>query len=329
MRIEKLGLRSDDPTITLTAYLQDETDALIAGPRPGILICPGGAYCECSVREGEPVALRFAAMGFHTFVLQYATFFAPGEKPDRGSLGEYGERPACRYPAALLDVARAKAAINEHAGEWNVDSERIAVCGFSAGGNNAALFATRWHEPWLAEAVGVASTEELRPAAAVLGYLVADECFEPEDAAGEATECARGERAGSAGTEGSSRPRSTDEVRATMSTVLFGSPELAPEQAALVQPARHVSALTPPTFLWGTAADPLIASENTLRMGLALARAGVPYELHMFEQGGHGLSLATQETARAPRHMRADVAVWVPLAETWLEKRFLLALAEA
>ena len=141
MRIEKVCLRDDSPTITLTAYVQDQVDMLVKGPRPGILICPGGAYCECSTREGEPIALRFAAMGFQAFVLQYATFFAPDEPCEPYALEKYGERPGCRYPAALLDAARAKAAINAHAKEWNVDPERIAVFGFSAGGNDAALFA--------------------------------------------------------------------------------------------------------------------------------------------------------------------------------------------
>ena len=328
MRIEKVCLRDDNPAITLTAYVQDQVDMLVKGPRPGILVCPGGAYCECSTREGEPIALRFAAMGFQAFVLQYATFFAPDEPCEPYALEKYGERPGCRYPAALLDAARAKAAINAHAKEWNVDPERIAVFGFSAGGNDAALFATRWHEPWLAEAVGAADPCALRPAAAVLGYPVADECFEPEDPCDAAVGAAGpGEARADGGSP--SRVRSTSAVRATMNTVLFGTPELAPEQAELVQPARHVSALTPPTFLWTTAADALIASENTLRLALALARAGVPYELHVFEEGCHGLSLATQETARAPRHVCPDVAEWVPLAETWLMKRFSLDLAEA
>ena len=66
--------------VTLTTYvLADSPEMLNGNKRPAVLVCPGGAYLGCSDREGEPVALRFAAMGYHAFVLRYSTYF--------GSLG--------------------------------------------------------------------------------------------------------------------------------------------------------------------------------------------------------------------------------------------------
>lgn len=87
--------------------------------RPAVLVCPGGGYVYCSAREGEPVALAYAARGFHAFVLTYSTGWdAAGFAP-------------------LKEVSWAIGYIREHAEEWNVAADKIAVCGFSAGGHLA------------------------------------------------------------------------------------------------------------------------------------------------------------------------------------------------
>ena len=95
-----------------------------------------------------------------------------------------------------------------------------------------------------------------------------------------------------------------------------------------VSPARHVSKDTPPTFLWATAADPLVPVQHTLLMAAALAEAKVPFEVHIFEQGNHGLSLADQASAGALSQCNADAAGWAELAGKWLLKRFALKLPE-
>ena len=59
----------------LTAYILDDSVEMLNGGKKGaILICPGGGYLYCSDREGEPVAMAFAAMGYHTFVLRYSVY---------------------------------------------------------------------------------------------------------------------------------------------------------------------------------------------------------------------------------------------------------------
>lgn len=87
--------------------------------RPAILICPGGGYVYCSRAEGEPVAMSFAARGFHTFVLRYSV----------------GREAADFKP--LQEVDWAIGYIRENAEKWNVDPNKIVSCGFSAGGHLA------------------------------------------------------------------------------------------------------------------------------------------------------------------------------------------------
>ena len=72
-----------------------------------------------------------------------------------------------------------------------------------------------------------------------------------------------------------------------------------------------------PAFIWSTYNDDLVPCENSLLMALAYKKAGVPMELHIFEHGEHGLSLATEEV-NSPL---PAVAVWANLAATWLKNR--------
>ena len=63
MKIEQFYLYDDDPKVTLTTYILDDSPEMLMGKkRPAVLVCPGGAYMFCSDREAEPVAIRFASM---------------------------------------------------------------------------------------------------------------------------------------------------------------------------------------------------------------------------------------------------------------------------
>ena len=108
--------------------------------RPAIVVCPGGGYLYCSPREAEPIALRYAAAGFHAFILRYSTRLEAG-----------GFAP-------LKEVSWAIGHIREHAEEWNVHPDKIVTCGFSAGGH-------------LALSAGLKA--ENKPNAMILGYPAA------------------------------------------------------------------------------------------------------------------------------------------------------------
>ena len=297
MRCERYPLHDDRKDVTLTTYLWDDSRELTGGKkRPAILICPGGGYFTCSDQESEPVALRFAGLGYHTFVLRYATYTEGGPFPDISKPIPVKERDL--HPAPLRDVGDAMRFICAHAEAWQVDTERIAVCGFSAGGHNAAMYATRWQE----------DPANPRPAAAILSYALTDYVFK-------------------SAYESRQDPGSQAFFHAS-DTAFLGTPTPTAAQLEDVSPARHVSKDTPPTFLWATAADPLVPVQHTLLMAAALAEAKVPFEVHVFEQGNHGLSLADQASAGALSQCNADAAGWAELAGKWLLKRFALKLPE-
>ena len=84
---------------------------------------------------------------------------------------------------------------------------------------------------------------------------------------------------------------------------------------------KHVSADTPPTFLWHTAEDHSVPVENSLMFATALKRWGVPFEMHIYPFGEHGLSLATEEVTEFEKGRLPDahVAGWINECDAWLE----------
>jgi acetyl esterase/lipase len=305
MITKTIQLYEDLEDVTLTTYLLDDSRQMLDGQaRPAVLVCPGGAYLSCSDREGEPVALRFAAMGYHAFVLRYSTYFE-GEPPAFPLPPEMAVNPKSVHPAPVRDIARAFLTIRAHADEWLVDMERVALCGFSAGAHNCAMYAVYWGDPVITDFFGQ-DPAVFKPAAAILCYGIADYHL----MFGEFDDPFAQQISGAAG------------------NAFLGTKTPSKKLLDAVSPALHVTANTPPTFLWATAGDKLVPVENTTRMATALARAGAPFEVHIFEDGPHGLSLADQSTAGSLMELEPGTAVWIDLAEAWLVKRFALPLPE-
>lgn len=303
MITKTIPLYEDRPDVTLTTYvLADSAEMLNGQRRPAVLVCPGGAYLGCSDREAEPVALRFAAMGYHAFVLRYSTYGGGGLDFFPGG-GDLPVNPNSVHPAPMRDIGRAFLAIRARADEWLVDTDRIALCGFSAGAHNCAMYAVYWQDPVIHGHFG-ADPALFRPAAAILGYGISDYHL----------------------MFGAILDPMTQDLSDAASIAFLGTKTPTNDLLDAVSPALHVSRNTPPTFLWATAADELVPVENTTRMATALAHAGVPFEIHVFEGGPHGLSLADQSTADALMHVDADASQWIGLAEAWLKKRFALPL---
>lgn len=120
--------------------------------KPALVICPGGGYEFCSIREGAPVARAFARDGIESFVLEYDCAPAP--------LGTMPVRTA----------AAAVAWVRENAARFGIDENRIAIGGFSAGGHLAGTLATVWHRAeWFEPGTDL---QAHRPNAAVLCYPV-------------------------------------------------------------------------------------------------------------------------------------------------------------
>ena len=262
---------------------------------------------SCSDREAEPIALKFAAMGYHAFVLRYSVY-GEGDNsfPDLSKPLEVKEN--CQFPNPMCEIGKAMLIIREHAEEWSVDMDRVAVCGFSAGAHNTAMYGVYWDKPIVTEKLHT-TKEMIRPAALILGYTLSDYIYMKEAAGASSDPMAEG-------------------LFAASNTAFLGTAKPDEEKLLAVSPAHLVTENTPPTFLWATAADELVPVQHSLRMAHALADHKVPFEMHIFEEGMHGLSVATQASAGAKTQINADAAKWVDLVEAWLKKRFALELPE-
>lgn len=301
MIIETIQLYENRPDVTLTTYvLSDSPEMLNGRKRPAVLVCPGGGYLGCSDREAEPVALRFAAMGYHAFVLRYSTYHNGTALPAITNPVNI-PNPNSIYPSPMRDIGKAFLIIHDHAEEWLVDVDKIAICGFSAGGHNCAMYAVYWHTPELTE--HFAKPPELfKPAVAIVGYGVLNFYLMGSDTA-------------------EAIAKDLDDA---VKMAYLGTTTPTPELLDTVSPVFHVTDKTPPMFLWATADDGIVPVENTTHMAQALAQARIPLEVHIFEEGVHGLSLANQSTAGEVSQINADAAKWMDLAENWLKKRFAI-----
>jgi acetyl esterase/lipase len=267
--------------------------------RSAVVICPGGGYLGTSDRETEPIALKFASLGYHTFVLRYTTYYKEWVQ-DFNNPPAPNEKSA--YPQPLFDLAKAMLIIRENATKWLVDTDKIAVCGFSAGAHLSASLGVHWNSRLLNEKFNV-DNELFKPNAVILGYPLLDYQLMKEKVETEANEFIKGfwEISGKA---------------------VFGTSNPSYEQLLEVSPVNYVSSETPPTFIWHTADDDLVYAENSLRFATMLAKHKVPYELHVFEGGVHGLSLCDETTAGDPSHINPECKVWFDLAHNWLKKHF-------
>ena len=192
-----------------------------------------------------------------------------------------------RYPAALLQVAESVLYLKEHADEYHIDPEKIVVQGCSAGGHLAANYGIAWNSPFLTKLMGLENdSERLRVAGLLLCYPV----------------ITSGEKA----------------HEESFRNLLGEQYEEKKEELSL---ENQVTPDTPPTFLWHTATDETVPVENTLYFFQACLQQGVSAELHIYPVGGHGLSLANEETCRANGiGVQKECQSWICLAQTLLEE---------
>lgn len=234
---------TDDPEVTMTAYLLDgSTELSNAAVRPAVLIFPGGAYAVCSDREAEPVAMAYLAQGYHAFILRYSL------------------REKANFPRPLNDAETALTCIRGYAEKWGVAPDKIAVCGFSAGGHLAAALGTMG---------------SVRPNAMILGYPC---------------------------------------ILGSMGETLHIS---------IPSCEQHVDEKTPPAFIFSTCNDEVVPIRNSLVFADALEKKKIPFEIHIFQDGSHGLSLARDYTSSGlKQYVNPDVAKWFDLSVCWLRKQF-------
>lgn len=195
---------------------------------------------------------------------------------------EYSVAPA-RFPEQMLQVAAAMELIHRNSQEWNCDPEKVAVMGFSAGGHLAAMYSTQYD---CAE-VRQMFLESKGANASILCYpvITADSSFT---------------HAGS------------------MLNLLGHVPDA--EEVERFSNEKHVTAKTPQTFLWHTFTDETVAVKNTLVYAQALEERGVPFELHIYPKGNHGLATADKHTCDEVTSDIQHVSQWLDSLKKWLRE---------
>jgi len=181
-----------------------------------------------------------------------------------------------RHPAMLLDVQRAVRLVRARAGEWKVDPNRVGVMGSSAGGHLASTAVTHFDQGQ-PEAADPVEKESCRPDLGVLCY--------PVISMGPLT------HAGSRNN-------------------LLGK-EPAPDLVKLLSNELQVTKETPPCFVWHTWEDTTVKVENSLEFAAALQRNGVPFDLHIYQKGRHGIGLADKPPFANPHPWARDLIFWL------------------
>ncbi len=195
---------------------------------------------------------------------------------------DYAVAPENCYPEPQKNLSDAISLVRKNAKEWRVDPDKIAIIGFSAGGHLAASLATMWNKAPLKTA-----DESNKPNAAILSYPVISSV------------------------EGVGHMGSFDnlcgdnaELRAKMSL------------------ETQVDTDTPPCFIWHTFSDAVVPVENSLRFATALNTSKIPFEMHIFPAGPHGLSISNHITDNNLGCNVPEVQIWVELAIKWLNRTF-------
>ena len=181
-----------------------------------------------------------------------------------------------RHPAMLNDAARAVRWVRAHANEFNVDPHRVGIMGSSAGGHLAATLMTHF-DAGDTNAADAIERESSRPDLGILCYAVIS--------MGQYTH--KGSRDYLLGTN--------------------ASPELLKSLSNELQ----VTTNTPPCFLWATFEDNAVPMENTMMFAEALRKNHVPFDLHIYEKGRHGIGLKDKPPFKNPHPWAADCLFWL------------------
>jgi acetyl esterase/lipase len=208
--------------------------------------------------------------------VDYARFL--NEQGIAGFVLKYRLGPAgYHHPIMLQDAARAVRTVRARAGEWQVDPNRIGIMGSSAGGHLASTLLTHFDQGRPGDP-DVIEQQSSRPNLGILCYAVIT--------MGKFTH--QGSKANLLGRD--------------------PSPELVRNLSNELQVTKD----TPPVFLWHTWEDNAVPVENTLQFAEALRKAKVPFDLHIYQKGQHGLGLGSNKWDPEHRHpWTQDLIYWL------------------
>jgi acetyl esterase/lipase len=198
---------------------------------------------------------------------------------------KYRLGPRYHHPIELGDAQRAIRTVRARAAEFSVVPDRIGMMGFSAGGHLASTAATHF-DSGKSDSADAVERVSSRPDFLILGYPVIS--FDPA-------------------------VTHTGSLR----NLLGDNPD--PKLVENLSNELQVTAQTPPTFIFHTTNDPAVPVENSVRFYLALKKAKVPVEMHLFESGPHGVGMALSDPS---------LSAWPSLLMNWLRGRGLLTKAQ-
>lgn len=253
-----LGATPDDiPTLTLWRPTPGKT------ARTAIIVAPGGGYVNLADNhEGRQVANWLNAMGVTAFVLEYRL------------------APRYSYLASLVDMQRAIRIVRSRAAEFGIDTNRIGVMGFSAGGHLCSMAGTHFDNGDSSSPDAIAKVSD-RPDFMILGYPVI-----------------------------SYTALLADPKAGQLATVAMPKKEEPATAARAMDSDLAVTPQTPPTFLFSTTGDGLIpAEQHAIPFYVALKKAHVAAELHVFEKGPHGVGLDLGDPV---------LSLWTTALRNWL-----------
>ncbi len=188
-----------------------------------------------------------------------------------------------RFPKALCELAQSVLFLKENAERLNIDEGKILVMGFSAGGHLAACLGIIPDE---LEKLGY-DEKLIRPAGMILCYPVIT--------------------SGRYWHQGSFENLLGDELM---------------ERSSAFSLEKRVNDKTPKAFIWQTFADRTVPIQNSLLLAEALSENAIPFELHVYPKGKHGLGLGTKISAKNETYVEKDVQSWFFLLKRWLEDNF-------
>jgi acetyl esterase/lipase len=190
------------------------------------------------------------------------------------------------FPAQLIELATAIKFVKDNAEKFSIDPDKIFVNGYSAGAHLAASLGTLHSSSYVKDALGV-SDNELRPAGMILAYPV----------------ITSGEKAHRGSFDNLLGDKATDADALRAVSLEF-----------------QVTKETSPAFIWHTRTDSTVPVQNSLLLASALADNGIPFEMHVYPEGPHGMSIATEVVySKVVSCVDPYVAEWFNAAVRWIK----------
>ncbi len=194
-------------------------------------------------------------------------------------------KQGAHYPTQLIEASAAVSYIRRNSEKYNAVKDKIFIMGFSAGGHLAASLGTLWNEKVIEEKLGIEYGEN-RPSGMILCYPVIsfEELYEPES---------------------------------FFNLLGENKDEKLWKKLSL---ENSVGEHTSPAFIWHTLEDEGIPVESSMLFAKALRENNIPFELHVYPTGGHGLALANEESKmyEADKYVNKHVQSWIELCARWI-----------